>query len=630
MNARRHSATLAEIADPGYPLGKLFLIQLPRGLAVVGQGVEGSPMIRCTSVVLIMSALLAVLCVTPSGAESKWYGYHLDRKQPLTLDPARIALLQSPKQTRTDVVAQAARRKSLDATNLQAWPIEGWWIASTAEAVRSASGIEETLETLAGENAFSFVSPVFLGDGGGPIIITPEILVGFHDGVSSAGAESILGGATAATIVDRHWANMRGVYRLRHASRNGFEVLAAANALAERPEVRFAEPDVIFTGRSTLMPNDPGFTGDYLWGLHNTFEDVDLDAPEAWNLTTGDASVLVAVIDTGVQQNHPDLHLTAGTDTTDDGPGNGGPVNEFDNHGTMVAGCISAIINNALGTVGIAPGCRVASIRAMKAQNAEGAWSTKTSWTVNAFSWAQSQGARITNNSNGYDISSSFTNAVTQKYNETRANGMVHFSSAGNEGVAVLPFPANISSVNAVGAVDPSGGHSFFSNTGEEMAFAAPGVSIYTTDRTGGDGLGLGDYATSAGTSFSSPYTAGVAALLLSYKPSLTADQVEEAMQQSCVDLGQPGRDSYFGWGLVNAYSALLTIADPTPTPTPSDTPTLSGSTEAFLLSVYWQQQREALPTPLNPADFDQINREDDSVIDWNDVYEGIQERNSE
>ena len=106
-------------------------------------------------------------------------------------------------------------------------------------------------------------------------------------------------------------------------------MLADANALVALPEVRFAEPDMIFTGRGEILPNDPGFSN--CWGLHNTGQsggtpDMDLDGPEAWEVTTGDASTIVLVIDTGVQQNHPDLNQIPGTDTTSDGPGNGGPI----------------------------------------------------------------------------------------------------------------------------------------------------------------------------------------------------------------------------------------------------------------------------------------------------------------
>src|SRR6202008_1299533 len=122
-------------------------------------------------------------------------------------------------------------------------------------------------------------------------------------------------------------------------SRDGYQVLAAANRLAERTEVVYAEPDVIFTGRASLIPNDPGFTS--CWGIHNTGQsggiaDMDMDGPEAWDTTIGDPSIIVAIIDVGAQQNHPDIHqLTPGFDAAGQN-GGGGPVTTCDDHGTAV------------------------------------------------------------------------------------------------------------------------------------------------------------------------------------------------------------------------------------------------------------------------------------------------------
>ena len=133
---------------------------------------------------------------------------------------------------------------------------------------------------------------------------------------------------------------------------------------------------------------------------------MDMDGPEAWDISTGKASVIVVVIDTGVQQNHPDIYQVTGMDFTSDGPGDGGPGNIHDNHGTPVAGCISATVNNSIGTVGIAPGCRIASARTFITTNSNGSWSRLSSWTVNTLVWAETLGARVTNNSNRYGFSS--------------------------------------------------------------------------------------------------------------------------------------------------------------------------------------------------------------------------------
>ena len=103
------------------------------------------------------------------------------------------------------------------------------------------------------------------------VIITRDIFVGFNENVTAARAQAILAESKAGAIFDRDWSKMKGVYRLRSASRDGFEVLEAANRLAERPEVKFAEPDRIITGRMGFIPNDPGFP--LVWGIHNTGQD---------------------------------------------------------------------------------------------------------------------------------------------------------------------------------------------------------------------------------------------------------------------------------------------------------------------------------------------------------------------
>lgn len=433
---------------------------------------------------------------------------------------------------------------------------------------------------LAADNPVDFVSPVFVDRDGVTITVTPDILVEFNDDVPAQRAEQILAQANDGDITERDWSEMRGAYRIRSRFKRGEDVLDAANALAEQPEVKFAEPDMIFTGHGSLIPNDPNCTR--LWGINNTgqnhgISDVDMDGVEAWDITTGSSNIIVVVIDTGVQQDHPDLNQIPGRDFTADA-GNGGPVNVCDRHGTAVAGCVAARINNGLGTVGIAPGCRVASARTFISNSlCDGTLTSQSSWTVAGLTWAESIGARVTVNSNGYGFQSS---AIAQKYADTRSRGMVHFASVGNGSSTTLDYPASLPGVNAVGAIDRTGKLIRTSNHGTGLAFVAPGASIYTTDRTGAAGFGASDYVTASGTSFAAPYAAGVAALVLSRNSTLTATNVELILQQSCTDFGAAGYDTTFGWGLVNAQRALqLTpakaslLADPIVVPPSSSQP---------------------------------------------------------
>jgi subtilisin family serine protease/PKD repeat protein len=417
---------------------------------------------------------------------------------------------------------------------------------------------------MSGDSAFEFVAPVLAGDDGGPNIVTPDLLVGFEPSVTEQRAEAILAELNAGDIIHRRFGNMKGAYHLRTRLKSGLDVLAVANQLAERPEVRFAEPDVIFTGRADFIPNDPGFTN--LWGMQNTGQSggvagMDMESPQAWDITTGSSNIIVVIIDVGVQPDHPDIYQIPGTNFTSDASFDGGPVNACDNHGTAVAGCVSATINNSLGTVGIAPGCRSASARVFISNpSCDGSWTTSSSWTVNALAWAQNIGARVSNNSNKYGFHSS---AIAAEYAYTRGAGMVHFASVGNDATSSIVYPASLPDVNAVAALDESGSLASFSDYGPGLAFAAPGQDIYTTDRTGADGYGSDDYAFLNGTSFASPYAAGVAALVLSINPSLGATEVERIMQRSCVDLGAPGYDTTYGWGFVNAYNAVMLASTP-------------------------------------------------------------------
>lgn len=444
--------------------------------------------------------------------------------------------------------------------------IAPWFMVSTQVQGRNAASIELAVKQLSTNPKIDFASPVFVGMDGGPLVVTSDILVGFHPSVDAARAEAILAASGAGALIDRNWGGMKGAYRLRSSSRDGYEVLGAANRLAEMPEVAFAEPDMMFTGRNTLIPNDT-FFGD-IWGIHNTGQfggvvDRDMDGPEAWDITTGDPSIIVVIIDNGVEPGHPDLNLyLPGFDATGQG-GGGAPVNMCDNHGTPVAGCVSSVINNSLGMVGIAPDCRSASARPfISSVPCDGSWSSVASWTVDALTYAESIGARVTNNSNYYGFTSA---AINSKYSSTRANGIVHFSSAGNDNSLTITYPANLPTVNAVAALDPDGTLTSFSNRGVGLDFSAPGINVGSTDRTGSAGYVSGDYVMVQGTSFASPYTAGVAALILTMKPTLTAAQVECVMQRTAVNLGVPGYDTTFGWGFVNAYNGVSAMLTPSP-----------------------------------------------------------------
>ena len=516
---------------------------------------------RITLLATAVCSLRSAAGLAHAAEGAGWQVNHFDTPRPLTLNTDRIAVEFINPPGLTGPRGGNGGSPIAGAAVVQA-EIPGWWFLDLPPAQRSAADIEALVDQVVTDANVRFATPVFVDDLGGPMFPTRDVLVRFNASVPAPQKNQVLAAAPQLQIVEADWAGMNGAYRLRHASGSGVDVIEKANEMALRPEMLWAEPDMVFTGTSGLIPNDTGFGS--CWGLHNTGQsggtaDVDMDGPEAWDLTVGNASIIAVVIDSGVTQTHPDVNQIPGTDTTSEGPGSGGPVNACDKHGTAVAGCISGTINNSLGTVGIAPGCVTASARTFISSGAcNGSWSSQASWTVDTLAWAESIGARVTNNSNGYGFSSS---AIADKYADTRTNGMVHFASAGNNASAGMGYPASLSSVNAVAAIDRNGNLASFSNYGGGLAFSAPGVAIYTTDQTGAAGYSSGDYTTVNGTSFSSPYTAGVAALLLAWNSQLTAAQVEQTLQLSATDLGAAGYDTTFGWGLVNAAQAIASTS---------------------------------------------------------------------
>lgn len=489
--------------------------------------------------------------VSPALAErSTFYTYRGERRV-LTLDPSRLALLG----------AEADRpipSLGLAAADVTAHAIQGWSLARTQPLAALAADARAIVEVAAADAAIDFASPVFVDDLGGPMFVTPIILVGFKAGTTDAQANASIAQVGAGDVVERGWAGMRGAYRVMSRARSGFEVLDQANALAALPNVAWAEPDMVFTGKGSLVPNDPSYS--QCWGL-NQANDEDMDVQQAWDITTGSPSIKILIIDTGVDPSHVDLNQVPGFDSTGEG-GGGAPVNAFDNHGTGVAGCCSASINNSQGGVGVSPNCPAASARTFITTNAQGNWTSNASMTVNSLAWGESIGVRVTNNSNYYGFTSS---AIEQKYADMRNAGVIHFASAGNDGLPVIGYPASLPTVNAIGALTSSGALASFSNSGADLFVAAPGVSVFSTDRTGSAGYSGGDYTFFGGTSAASPCTAGVAALVLSYNPFLSAFDLESIMASSAVDHGPAGFDTGYGWGFVNALAAIQASPPPGP-----------------------------------------------------------------
>ncbi len=509
----------------------------------------------------IKLAMLAAIAVYAGGtatlAEAKDYYYmYFDQPLMLELDVSAVAV----KAVDVDQAAlhEALARNGINPEATQPVAVIGWTVYTVDQIASNAGDIEALVATLAKESTVDFASPVFIDDRGLPMLISEYMHIGFARGVDEATGESIAAGLAGGAIEARAFAGLDNVYRVRAASKNGFEVLTMTNGLVELPEVIFAESDFVVRGEQSFIPNDPQF--DQQWALSQA-NDQDVDAPEAWDITTGSGFVEVLIMDMGIQQDHPDLNQVAGQDFTGNNTPGGGPLNDCDNHGTAVAGCVSAYINNNVGIVGLAPACKTRSAKIGVSVDwfglCFGFFDSQPSMLANALNYAVTTGVLATNSSFGYGQSAT----IDAAYANARANGVINVAATGNGGNNSISYPSNLPSVWAVGALNSSGNRASFSQYGTGISFSMPGEAVLTTDRTGGDGYENGDYATVDGTSFASPYAAALAALIKSANPALTIQEIEDIIFSTCVDLGSFGYDTTYGWGFGNAYAAVQAAA---------------------------------------------------------------------
>lgn len=372
------------------------------------------------------------------------------------------------------------------------------------------------------------------------------------------------------------------LYSISFAPENNPVEIAAR--LEQDPAVEFAEPNFIagITGRpaeaTALTPNDPYYV--YQWNLPA------IQAPAAWDTTQGEG-VIVAVVDTGIDFNAPDLansrrlpgydFANEDTDPTDD-----------QGHGTHVAGTIAQSTNNGIGVAGVAYNSTLLPVKVL-GSSGQGSYEG----IIQGIIYAVDQGADVINLSlAGRNNSLALQEAMQYAYNR----GVVVVAAAGNSSGPV-EYPAAFDDfVIAVGATGFDNSLAPYSNFGAQIDLVAPGGNIDVDQNNDGfaDGILQQTFATSGsgysyrffeGTSMASPHIAGVAALLRSLNPNLSPAQVEQILQQTARNLGQTDQ---FGAGLVQAGAAVQVaqgtgeqIDTPTPTPLPvtpvsppTDTPT--------------------------------------------------------
>jgi subtilisin family serine protease len=387
--------------------------------------------------------------------------------------------------------------------------------------------------------------------------------------------------------------------------KNG-ESVQVANLLYESGYFEYAQPS--FT-RLIKMMNEF-----YLnqWGLNNTGQNggtagIDINAPEAWAMTRGCNNIRVAVIDQGVDTDHPDLagNLLPGFDATDGAVGGiNGDCWGNDSHGTCCAGIIGAT-NNTIGIIGVSHNCRIIPIRVTYTFNGNQTWNDE--WTVNAIhhAWEQDSADVLSCSWGGGAPALAVNAEITAALNQGRSNrGCVVVFATGNYNSAII-WPANSNTdIIAVGAMSPCGERKrsssnylevnpgvtpdplgvscdnekwWGSNYGNQLDIVAPGVLVPTTDIQGNAGyntsIGIAGnyYQTYNGTSSATPHVAGVAALILSINSTLTQDQVRDIIESTCTKVGTytysttAGRtngkwNNEVGYGCVNAFAALQSV----------------------------------------------------------------------
>lgn len=307
----------------------------------------------------------------------------------------------------------------------------------------------------------------------------------------------------------------------------------ALEELRKNPAIAYIEPDVTVHALEQQVP----------WGISR------IGAPSAWSFSTGE-EVKVAILDTGIQHDHPDLEANVkggisvvgenySTDPAD--------WNDGDGHGTHVAGIVAAV-NNDVGVIGSAPAAWLYAVKVFPGREGP------VSDVIEGIDWCVQNGMQVLNMSLGTDeYVSSFEDACDQAYEA----GLLLVAAAGNDGdgnpnTTELSYPAAFDSVIAVSATDSDDQAPSWSNSGAFVELAAPGVSVYSTYKGS-------NYTTKSGTSMATPHVSGTAALVWAKNPSLANVQVRSILRQKAEDLGPAGKDTVYGYGLVRADDAMQT-----------------------------------------------------------------------
>ncbi len=362
--------------------------------------------------------------------------------------------------------------------------------------------------------------------------VSGELLVAYEPGTSEKAEETAVRGSGARTLESPSGENLRllSFPSVEDEASQGARERALEQKLQEiRDEPRVAAVDYNYVRGASFVPNDPKFADQ--WGLAKA------SFPGAWDTARG-TGARIAVVDSGVDQGHPDIgNIAAQKDFVERDR-----VADDDNgHGTHVTGIAAALTNNGIGVAGGCPDCDLLIAKVI-GRNGE----TTDAKIVDGMSWSVQRGADVVNLSLGGPGDSS----VLQKaVNDAVANGVVVVAAAGNERTTKRQYPAAYPAAIAVSATNKKDELARFSSRGKWIDLAAPGTSILST-------LDGGGYGEMTGTSMSAPFVSALAGLLAS-RGIYTGDQIRQQMESTATDLGPAGVDPYYGHGRIDAASAV-------------------------------------------------------------------------
>jgi len=355
---------------------------------------------------------------------------------------------------------------------------------------------------------------------------------------------------TAASLFGEH-SPLSQIYLLELPA--DADVLSAVDELAKSPYIEWAEPD--YLAYAAAVPNDPLLSQQ--WALDQ------ISAPAAWDVVTGAPAVVIAVLDSGIDVDHPDLDArlwtnpgeTPGNGIDDDGNGHvddlrgwnfiaqTNEVDDDDGHGTQVAGAAVAETDNGAGVAGVCWNCRVMAVKVMQ----PGGVANYSDIALGVY-YAADKGAEVINLSlGGYANSNTLRAAI-----EAAAQGAVIVAAAGDDNSNDPFYPAAYPGVLAVGAATSADTRAVFSNYGDWVDAAAPGVNITTT-------LNGGSYGPADGTSLSAPLVSGLAGLVWTQHPDWTPALVQAQVLQTADPIGADG----LGSGRINAAAAVTLAPHP-------------------------------------------------------------------